>query len=60
MPAFSFEKISPPSSRDPVPPIEKKQPGVIAQIRARFVTRVERAERVQKDISDRREQREPE
>jgi hypothetical protein len=37
MPAFSFEKISPPVRRGPVPSIEKKQRGVIVQILDRFV-----------------------
>ncbi len=61
MPAFSFEKISPPSSGAPVPPIEKKQRGVIVQILGRLVeARAERAQRVEKSIIARREQREPE
>jgi hypothetical protein len=37
MPAFTFEKISPPVRRGPVPPIVKKQRGVIVQILGRFV-----------------------
>jgi hypothetical protein len=37
MPAFSFEKISPPVRRGPIPSIEKKQRGVIVQILDRFV-----------------------
>ena len=32
MPVFSFEKISPPDRRAPVPPIVKKQRGVIVQL----------------------------
>ena len=44
MPAFTFEKISPPLRRGPIPPIAKKQRGVIVQILDRFVeTRVKRA-----------------
>jgi hypothetical protein len=44
MPAFTFEKISPPLRRGPVPSIEKKQRGVIVQILDRFVeARVKRA-----------------
>ena len=45
MPAFTFEKISPPDRRGPVPPVaNKKQRGVIVQILDRFVeARVERA-----------------
>jgi hypothetical protein len=31
MPAFSFEKISPPVRRGPLPPIAKKQRGVIVK-----------------------------
>jgi len=47
MPAFSFEKISPPERRGPVPPIaNKKQRGVIVQMLDRFVeARVKRARR---------------
>jgi len=36
MPAFTFEKISPPIRRGPAP-IEKRQRGVIVQILDRFV-----------------------
>jgi hypothetical protein len=39
MPAFSFEKISPPVHRVANPPAEKKQRGVIVQILDRFVER---------------------
>ena len=46
MPAFTFEKISPPVRRGPIAPIEKKQRGVIVQILGRFVdARVKRAQR---------------
>jgi hypothetical protein len=45
MPAFTFEKISPPTRRGPVPSIAKKQRGVIVQILDRFVeARVKRDE----------------
>jgi len=37
MPAFTFEKISPPVRRGPIAPIQKKQRGVIVQILDRFV-----------------------
>ena len=38
MPAFTFEKLSPPDRRDPVAPIaNKKQRGVIVQMLDRFV-----------------------
>jgi hypothetical protein len=65
MPAFTFEKISPPASRGSVPatvpPIQKKPRGVILQILGRFAeTRLQRVQRVEKDIIDRSEQREPE
>ena len=37
MPLFTFEKISPPVRGGPVPPIVKKQRGVIIQILDRLV-----------------------
>ena len=37
MPAFTFEKISPPVRRGPIPPIVKKQRGLIVQILDRLV-----------------------
>ena len=45
MPAFTFEKISPPVHSGPIPPIaNKKQRGVIVQMLDRFVeARVKRA-----------------
>lgn len=49
MPAFTFEKISPPVRRGPLPPIVKKQRGVIVQILDRFVeARVKRTSREEK------------
>src|SRR5438128_12127031 len=47
MPAFTFEKISPPENRGPIPPVaNKKQRGVIVQILDRFVeARVKRTQR---------------
>jgi hypothetical protein len=58
MPAFTFEKISPPVRRGPVPAIEKKQRGVIVQILDRFVeTRVKRTLRKDKGVIARREQK---
>ncbi|CAN5143585.1 hypothetical protein BH11PSE4_BH11PSE4_29960 [soil metagenome] len=46
MPAFTFEKISPPVRRGPIPPIEQKQRGVIVQVLGRFVeARVQRVAR---------------
>jgi hypothetical protein len=51
MPAFSFEKISPPIRRGPLPPIAKKQRGVIVQILGRFVeARVRRRVREEKGV----------
>ena len=51
MPAFTFEKISPPVRRGPLPPIVKKQRGVIVQILDRFVeARVKRSVRGEKGV----------
>ena len=51
MPAFSFEKISPPTRRGPIPPIVKKQRGVIVKILDRFVeARVKRTLREEKGV----------
>ena len=47
MPAFTFEKISPPVRRGPIPPIVKKQRGLIVQILDVFV-----AKRVQKSLRE--------
>ena len=58
MPAFSFEKISPPVRRGPIPPIAKKQRGVIVQILDRFVeARVKRTLRAKKGVVARREKK---
>jgi len=58
MPAFSFEKISPPVRRGPIPPIAKKQRGVIVQILGRFVeARVKRSLREEKGGVARRQQK---
>jgi len=60
MPVFTFEKISPPIRRGPLPPIAKKQRGVIVQILDRFVeARVKRALRDEKGIIARRQHRPP-
>ena len=37
MPAFTFEKITPPANRGPIAPIAVKKRGVIIQILDRFV-----------------------
>jgi hypothetical protein len=51
MPAFSFEKISPPVRRGPIPSIEQKQRGVIVQILDKFVeARVKRTKRAEKGV----------
>ena len=58
MPAFTFEKISPPVRRGPLPPIVKKQRGVIIQILDRFVAaRVKRSLREENVVIARRKQR---
>ena len=55
MPTFTFEKISPPVRRGPLPPIVKKQRGVIVQILDRFVeARVQRKLRGDKGMVARR------
>jgi hypothetical protein len=54
MPSFTFEKISPPVRRGPIPPVEKKR-GVIVQILDRFVeARVKRSLRAEKGVIARR------
>jgi hypothetical protein len=58
MPAFSFEKISPPIRRGPVPAIARKQRGVIVQILDRFVeARVKRSLREEKGVIARHEKK---
>ena len=60
MPAFTFEKISPPIRRGPVPPIAKKQRGLIVQILDRFVeARVKRSLREEKGVIARNPDRPP-
>ena len=60
MPAFSFEKISPPTRRGPIPPIVKKQRGVIVKILGRFVeARVKRTLRDEKGVIAGRQQKPP-
>jgi hypothetical protein len=56
MPAFTFEKISPPVRRGPIPPIVKKQRGLIVQILDSFVAaRVQKTMREDKGVIARRE-----
>jgi hypothetical protein len=47
MPVFTFEKISPPADRGPIPPVaNKKQRGVIVQMLDRFAeARIKRMKR---------------
>jgi hypothetical protein len=53
-----FEKISPPVRRGPLPPIAKKQRGVIVQILDRFVeARVKRTKLEEKGVTARRRQK---
>ncbi len=60
MPAFTFEKISPPIRRGPIAPIVKKQRGVIVQILDRFVeARVKRTLREEKSAVASRPHRPP-
>jgi hypothetical protein len=60
MAAFTFEKISPPTRRGPIPPIVKKQRGVIVQILDRFVeARVKRSKREEKGVIARRQKKPP-
>jgi hypothetical protein len=55
MPAFTFEKISPPVRRGSLPP-KKKQRGVIVQILDRFAeARVKRSLRGKKGVISRRQ-----
>jgi hypothetical protein len=65
VPAFTFEKISPPIPPGPVspieknpPPIEKEQRSVIVQFMGRFVEK--RVQRVEQSITASRQQREGE
>jgi hypothetical protein len=53
MPAFTFEKLSPPR-RGPIAPIVKKQRGLVTQILDRFVeARVKRSMIREKRATDR-------
>ena len=60
MPAFTFEKISPPVRRGSLPPIVKKQRGVIVQILDRFVeARGKRTSREEKAATAPRQPKQP-
>ena len=62
MPAFTFEKISPPENRGPISPIaNKKQRGVVVKILDRFVeARVKRSLKKGKGVIAGNPQRPPE
>jgi hypothetical protein len=62
MPAFTFEKISPPENRGPISPIaNKKQRGVVVKILDRFVeARVKRSLKKGKGVIASNPQRPPE
>ena len=61
MPAFTFEKIPPPTRRGPIAPIVKKQRGVIVQILDRFVeARVRKSLREDRGAATRRQPKPPE
>lgn len=61
MPVFTFEKISPPVRRGPIPSIEKKKRGVILHILNRLAeARVRRSLRDEKGVITRREHKLPE
>ncbi|WP_029587409.1 hypothetical protein [Bradyrhizobium sp. URHD0069] len=58
MPAFTFEKISPPIRRGPIPLIARKQRGVIVLILDRFVeARVKRSRRDKEGLTARRQEK---
>ena len=60
MPAFTFEKISPPVRRGPIPHIVKKQRGLIVQILDSFVeARVKKSEHKEKGVIARTVQKRP-
>ena len=62
MPAFTFEKISPPADRGPITPVaNKKQRGVIVQILDRFAeARVKRSLKEEKGVISSNRHRPPE
>jgi hypothetical protein len=60
MPAFTFEKISPPVHRGPVAPPAKKRGGAIVQMLDRFVeARVKRTKLEQKGVVYRPKSKKP-
>ena len=60
MPAFTFEKISPPVRRGPIPPIVKKQRGLIVQMLDSFVAaRVKKTMREEQGVIARYDKKPP-
>jgi hypothetical protein len=61
MPVFTFEKISPPADRAPIPPVaNKKQRGVLVQMLDRFAeARVKRTLKEEKGVIARNPQSAP-
>jgi hypothetical protein len=60
MPAFTFEKITPPDHHGPVAPSDKKQRGVIVQVLDRFVeARVKRTKLDQNGVIYRPKSKKP-
>jgi hypothetical protein len=60
MPAFTFEKISPPVRRGPIPPIVKKQRGLIVQLLDSFAeARIKRTMHDDKAVIARHEKKPP-
>ena len=60
MPAFTFEKISPPVRRGPIPAIVKKQRGLIVQILDSSVeARVQKSLRKEQGVIARNENKPP-
>jgi hypothetical protein len=58
MPAFMFEKISPPVRRGPIPTIVKKQRGIIVQILDRLIeARIRRGQREERGAIARRSEK---
>ena len=62
MPAYTFEKISPPVRQEPIPPVaNKKQRGVIVQMLDKFAeARVKRTLKKEKGVIARNRPRSPE
>ena len=60
MPAFSFEKITPPAHRGPAAPVPEKQRGVIVQMLDRLVeARVKRTKLKQEGVVYRPKSKKP-